>query len=296
LRCLRPEQLKLSLQSIGTYAEYKKYLEIMQLEYANRRQFEQLSALKKTNFKITGKCYVCRANVQFYVDLPVTSSIDDKLTPNWREQLVCPYCRLPNRMRAAIHIFESVLLPLPSSSIYITEQVTFLFRILREKFCNLEGSEYLGSTIPFGNSNHKGVRNENITALSFSSDHFDYVLSFDVLEHVPDYIQGLRELLRVLKPGGSILLSVPLTTNSSLSITRAEICVDGSIKYILPPEYHGDPLVADGCLCFHNFGWDLLEQMRNVGYQDVRAFFYWSPEFGYFGKGEQLVLMARKHG
>jgi SAM-dependent methyltransferase len=38
---------------------------------------------------------------------------------------------------------------------------------------------------------------------------YDTVLCSEVLEHVPDPFAGLREIRRVLKPGGVLLLSVP---------------------------------------------------------------------------------------
>jgi ubiquinone/menaquinone biosynthesis C-methylase UbiE len=41
------------------------------------------------------------------------------------------------------------------------------------------------------------------------SGSFDTVIACDVLEHVPDDDQALRELFRVLAPGGTAVLSVP---------------------------------------------------------------------------------------
>lgn len=45
-------------------------------------------------------------------------------------------------------------------------------------------------------------------ALPFGQ-HFDVVLSFDVLEHIPDTDQHLREVRRVLRPGGYYVLQTP---------------------------------------------------------------------------------------
>ncbi len=45
--------------------------------------------------------------------------------------------------------------------------------------------------------------------LPFRPASYDIVAAFDVLEHISDDVDALREWSRVLKPGGRILLSVP---------------------------------------------------------------------------------------
>jgi SAM-dependent methyltransferase len=47
------------------------------------------------------------------------------------------------------------------------------------------------------------------TRLDFESASFDAVTMFDVLEHIPDDDKAISEMLRVLKPGGWFLISVP---------------------------------------------------------------------------------------
>jgi len=46
-------------------------------------------------------------------------------------------------------------------------------------------------------------------SLPFADSTFDKVLCSEVLEHVPDYSLLIKELVRVLKPGGRLALSVP---------------------------------------------------------------------------------------
>lgn len=46
-------------------------------------------------------------------------------------------------------------------------------------------------------------------SIPFASDAFDTVVSHEVLEHVADDRLSLREMLRVTKPGGRILLFIP---------------------------------------------------------------------------------------
>ncbi len=45
--------------------------------------------------------------------------------------------------------------------------------------------------------------------LPFSDNHFDLILSHEVLEHVQDDQQAVQEIIRVLKPGGRLILFVP---------------------------------------------------------------------------------------
>jgi SAM-dependent methyltransferase len=53
------------------------------------------------------------------------------------------------------------------------------------------------------------VRQVTGTALPFPDGAFDIVMSFDVFEHIPDSDAHLREVRRVLRPGGSYLLQTP---------------------------------------------------------------------------------------
>ena len=49
----------------------------------------------------------------------------------------------------------------------------------------------------------------SITELPFSSDSFDLVCSFDVIEHVEDDQAAVAELYRVCRPGGLVSVTVP---------------------------------------------------------------------------------------
>lgn len=49
----------------------------------------------------------------------------------------------------------------------------------------------------------------DITALPFPDHAFDLVICSEVLEHVPDHRAAMAELVRVLKPGGDLVISVP---------------------------------------------------------------------------------------
>ena len=54
-----------------------------------------------------------------------------------------------------------------------------------------------------------GLSSANALQLPFADDTFDKVICSEVLEHIPDYRGALREVERVLKPGGMFCASVP---------------------------------------------------------------------------------------
>jgi SAM-dependent methyltransferase len=50
----------------------------------------------------------------------------------------------------------------------------------------------------------------DICALPFEDNTYDFILCNHVLEHIPDDLKAMEELYRVLKPGGTAILQVPL--------------------------------------------------------------------------------------
>lgn len=212
---------------------------------------------------------------------------------NWRERLVCPVCQLNNRLRLSFDLFEGQADKLPEET-YIMEALTPFAIAVRARYPGVTTSEYLGPDFSPGSSNRKGIRHEDVTALSFEDESFRCVMSFDVLEHVPGYRKALAEICRVLKPGGTLMLSVPFVVSSPQNIVRARHLADGRIEHLLKPEYHGDPVnPSGGILCYYHFGWELLQELIACGFAQAKAQFFWSLGRGHIG-GEQLMLIAEK--
>ena len=53
------------------------------------------------------------------------------------------------------------------------------------------------------------IKEGDALALPFADGEFDRVVAAEVLEHLPGDIQAIAELVRVLRPGGTIAVSVP---------------------------------------------------------------------------------------
>jgi len=278
---------------LGSSDDYTRYCAEMAQDLGARRSLENSMMTGGAPFTVDGFCAVCSKEARFEIDYRYAYEVEGVLTPNWREGLACPGCGLNNRMRATAHLVTSVLQPSPSSRFYLTERLTPVYEWVEKNFDHIVGSEFIGDSIPWGSSNAQGIRNEDLTKLSFDSESFDFVISLDVIEHVPRFERAFAELWRVLAPGGTLLFSVPFRMDLDKNLIRARVTDTGEIEHLLPPEYHGDPLNAEGCLSFYHFGWELLEQVQAAGFGKPSGLIFWSKHYGYLGP-EYPLFIAKK--
>lgn len=214
--------------------------------------------------------------------------------PNWRERLVCTRCGMNNRQRLVAKLIDQAARRYPQASIYLMEQVTPIFEWVKGLHgSRVQGSEYLGHTCR-GGTRVGGIRHEDVMNLSFADASFDVIVSNDVLEHVPDPERALRECLRVLKPGGTMLATFPFHDANETTIVRAMLADDG-VRHLQPPRYHGNPVSSGGSLVYQDFGWDLLDLMHRIGFSSAACEMYLSDAFGHLGMG-LLVFRLTKAG
>lgn len=163
------------------------------------------------------------------------------------------------------------------AKIYAAEAVTAFALRLRGIYPKFIGSEFCDSEEQ--KKTLFPIPHEDLTNLSFADDLFDIVITNEVLEHVSSIDDALREMYRVLKPGGSHIGTVPCLFEQQDSVVRARL-VNGDLVHLLEPEYHGDPVRAEGVLVFEVPGWDILDRARAVGFSDAHMKFILSTEHG----------------
>ena len=61
-----------------------------------------------------------------------------------------------------------------------------------------------------------GVLQGNVFSLPFRDNRFDRVVCSEVMEHVHDYRGAVRELVRVLRPGGTMGITIPTASSEVL--------------------------------------------------------------------------------
>jgi hypothetical protein len=245
-------------------------------------------------FEVPGFCLCCDLETRFLVDLEWGGYKEgEQLRPNWRERMVCPSCQMNNRQRLIATLLKQSLQGKAQQFIYLMEQVTPIFGWAQHHCAGhtLTGSEYLRPGCSSG-SVIQGIRHEDIENMSFASGSLDLIVSNDVFEHVPNYLNALAECSRVLKPGGTLLATIPFHSNSPSSVVRAQL-KDGNIEHLLPAQYHGNPVSQEGSLVFTDFGWDLLSAVQDQGFQHAAIDYYASIPFGHLGGGMGVFVLTK---
>ena len=80
----------------------------------------------------------------------------------------------------------------------------------------IKSKSYIGIDILSGSHNHKDSKYDILydgKTIPFLDHSFDAVVSFEVFEHIYDLSIILKEISRVTKPGGLLLISIPFAWN-----------------------------------------------------------------------------------
>jgi SAM-dependent methyltransferase len=135
------------------------------------------------------------------------------------------------------------------------------FKLKRE--CTGYSESFYDPTIPLGTTHpERGYRCENIEKLTFSNASFDLFLTQDVFEHIFHPDRAIKEIERVLRPGGAYIMTVPIVMKSNASERRARIDENGNVVYLREVQYHGAPLNESGVLVTIDWGYDLLAYLN----------------------------------
>jgi SAM-dependent methyltransferase len=240
-----------------------------------------------------GFCNLCGHRTTFLVN-----------DPNFREHTPCVRCGSVNRYRQIVAVlmlhalgkkatrFASIQ-NLPANLVVWNTETT---RTLHEKLAahlgkNYVSSEYIDAIFESG-AILDGTLHVDMQKTHFRDDSIEYILSSDVVEHIPNYIDALRETYRILRFGGAHIFTVPFYHHRFTVERRAVIEADGRVWHRLKPWYHGDPIRPEGVLCYNVFAPELLVEIERIGFE-AELLRVHDPLLGILGNNG-FIIVARK--
>lgn len=206
------------------------------------------------------QCPVCEKKLRAFIPL----AVGDEL---------CPNCGSSARHRRLWTLLQPMLSP----------GISFLDfsppRCLYRKIKDLSQIEYTPTDFV---GEFLAAKNLDITQLELENNSYGLISCYHVLEHVEEDMKAMRELFRVLKPGGSCFIQTPFKEGDIYE--NAAIKTPAERKEHFEQEDHVRIYSVDG----------LAGRLATVGFKVERLEFS-EKENNYYGfRQQETVLVARK--
>ncbi len=214
--------------------------------------------------------------------------------PWFRGHLRCQSCNSAVRERALALVLNETCPHWRALSIHESSPVNQGISLKLKQQCGAYIATQYFPGQPLGET-VRGFRNEDLEKQSFADQSFDIVVSLDVMEHV--FQPGLvyAEIFRTLRPGGCYIHTFPIERSiTAAAQPLAELSPGGTIRHLTEkPEYHGNPVSAEGSLVTYRYGYGIHQQIAEWAPFDVRVSRFWEPSSGIIGLYTEVVVCRR---
>jgi SAM-dependent methyltransferase len=156
-----------------------------------------------------------------------------------RRKKECPICQAAERDRLVylyvkdyLHLFNNQ----EKINILHIAPEDCLYPVFQKK---IKHQNYIcGDKFEEGYSYPKHVKYMDITAIDHENNFFDLIICNHVLEHIPDDRKAMKELFRILKPGGKAILQVPLSNTLTATLEDFSIIAPDERERIFGQKNH----------------------------------------------------------
>ena len=210
----------------------------------------------KVLFSNRGYCHCCRSGTTFVAH-------DEWL----RDFYVCSSCGSIPRQR---HIQAFLDTHVPGWEQLVVHESSPSNDYIKRFVADYTASQYFPD-VPRGEY-RDGIRSEDLEALTLPDESVDIFITQDVLEHVFHPDDAIREINRVLKPGGMHVFTTPKHKLLEKTTQRARITADGTVEHILEEQYHGNPIGDNRALVTYDYGVDFELLLSDWSGQSVQSF------------------------
>jgi SAM-dependent methyltransferase len=141
----------------------------------------------------------------------------NKVIAGYGENIICPECMSTARERLVLAMLDDLRLH-NGKVLHLSPEKHVYARLKKDN------DVITADLIPgFYRVIDNNIQSADATALKFDNGQFDLVVANHIMEHIPDDRKALKEIYRVLKPGGSAILQVPYSEMLSATIEDLSI-------------------------------------------------------------------------
>lgn len=203
------------------------------------------------------------------LDFPVLKELE-VIGAGRREYAICPVCGSSDRERL-VHLYATRKLRIgqsPLRLLHVAPEAN-----LSRKLQQMSRLEYVTADI----SGQNVMVQMDLTTIQYPEDHFSGIICNHVLEHIIDDRQAMRELLRVLRPGGWAILQVPMSKRLPETREDPAVVTEADRERVFGQNDH-----------VRIYASDYTERLQSVGF-DVETFRWWTA-------GEEFASESNRYG
>ncbi|MBS1668829.1 MAG: methyltransferase domain-containing protein [Bacteroidetes bacterium] len=184
----------------------------LQSFYRGSINFSKKKYYQFTYSKYKGKgfiCNYCKASYEKFVPEYPSQPIEESLNINeviagYGANVYCPNCMSKNRERLLLAVIQNRVQFKKKSILHFSPEKHLY------DFLNTQAIVSPVDILPgFYQSIDRSTAYADATNLLFKDESFEIVIANHIMEHIPEDIQAMKEIHRVLKPGGLAILQVP---------------------------------------------------------------------------------------
>ncbi|MDX2047915.1 MAG: methyltransferase domain-containing protein [Chitinophagaceae bacterium] len=212
------------LKKLGIY-------HLLQRNYRRGLLFFQNTLLKWRYRKYVGgefTCNFCNASYsRFAVRYPEPENKialeKHHVVAGYGENTWCPNCMSTARERLVLAMLQSRLNPAGMNILHFSPEKKI------SEYLKAKANVISVDIVPgFYEGIDQHIQYADATRLNFKNEKFDMVIANHIMEHIPDDIKAMKEIYRVLKPGGIAFLQVPYST--TLENTIEDISINDPVQ------------------------------------------------------------------
>ncbi|MEZ5199093.1 MAG: methyltransferase domain-containing protein [Bacteroidales bacterium] len=217
-------------------------------------------------------CPLCNSNVGLLkplgFDFPVLQEM--QIVGGGKRNTLCPVCNSSDRIRLN-YIFlkqNSDIFSQPAKLLHLAPEPA-----LKSIFLKHKNIDYITADLYQENVMVK----MDITKIQFPDHTFDAIICNHILEHIPNDRQAMKELYRVLKPGGWAILQVPLSKILRNTLEDPTVVSEDDRERVFGQKDH-----------VRIYGLDYPERLRNAGFRVTE--YKWTEDNNLKNPGNRLGL------
>ncbi len=212
-------------------------------------------------------------------DLPVIKE-KNIIGAGRRNNCVCPRCYSTDRDRLIYHYLKNYSNIFKDHLKVIHIAPSGGLKALLSGLKNLEYQQ--GVKYHEGFYYSKDISIIDITDLSFEDKSFDVIICNHVLEHIIEDGLAMKELYRILKPGGWAILQVPISFTIDETYENPEI-TDPKDREVHFGQFDHVRI----------YGGDYIQRLRNAGFkvEEINPYIDWKDE----NKLDRLAVNRKEH-